>query len=483
VAGGVYPELEARPEPPRAVVRSLSPFPTLATPTIANAEIVKPGDAAYAVTLPLHNKRNDVQPSIRILCSSTQAVSDSVKWVRGQGLSLALRSGGHCYEGFSQSPGVVIDVRRMGLVTLDQPTQSVYVSAGATLGKVYDKVAAAGFAIAAGSCRAVGVSGHTLGGGQGLLGRRYGLTADNLLGLRVVDAQGAIREIDATHDADLFWAMRGGGGGGFAVATRFRFRMHALATVHTFSVSWTFPSTETGLTRAGQIFDAWQRWAPQAPNAIMAIMTAQKPQASQIKLRVFGQTTGTRAQLESQLNANVIVRAPTVALSVVTRSFIAAANKYGGGDDPDPVYMDAKSDVVTSPLGTTAIRALLDAIIAIPSNNVVAICDPYGGAIADVAANATAFPHRGISTYVIQYYANWGVAADTPIRVPRLAQVHAAMRPYMSGGAYVNYCDMDLAQSAYPQAYWGANLTRLKQVKQAVDPTNFFRHGQSVPLV
>jgi FAD/FMN-containing dehydrogenase len=476
----VYPELEQRPEPPRAVVRSQSPFPALATPTIPNAEFVKPGDPEYAATLPLHNKRNDVQPSIRILCSSTQAVADSVKWVRDQGLPLALRSGGHCYEGFSQSPGVVIDVRRMGLVTLDQSTQSVYVSAGATLGKVYDKVAEQGFAIAAGSCRAVGVSGHTLGGGQGLLGRRYGLTADNLMGLRVVDAQGVIREIDATHDADLFWAMRGGGGGSFAVATRFRFKMHALATVRTFSVSWTFPSTETGLARAGQVFDAWQRWAPQAPNAIMAIMTVQKPQASQIKLRVFGQTTGTIAQLQSQLNANVIVRAPTVALSIVTRSFIGAVNKYGGNSDA--VYMDAKSDVVTSPLGATAIRALLDAILAIPSNNVVAICDPYGGAIADVAANATAFPHRGTSTYVIQYYSNWSVAADTPIRVPRLAQVYAAMRPYMTGAAYVNYCDMDLAETAYPQAYWGANLARLKQVKQAVDPTNFFRHAQSVPL-
>jgi FAD/FMN-containing dehydrogenase len=475
----VYPELEQRPEPRRAVVRSQSPFPTLATPAIPNAEFVKPGDAEYAATLPLHNKRNDVQPSIRILCSSTQAVADSVKWVRDQGLPLALRSGGHCYEGFSQSPGVVIDVRRMALVTVDAGTQSVYVSAGATLGKVYDKVAAQGFALAAGSCRAVGVSGHTLGGGQGLLGRRYGLTADNLLGMRVVDSDGTIREIDGTHDADLFWAMRGGGGGSFAVATRFRFKMHQLATVRTFSVSWTFPSTETGLTRAGQVFDAWQHWAPQAPDAIMAIMTVQKPQASQIKLRVFGQTTGTAAQLTQQLNAHLIVRPPTVAPSIVTRSFIGAVNKYGGNSDA--VYMDAKSDVVTAPLGTAAIRTFFNAILAIPSNNVVAICDPYGGAIANVAADATAFPNRGSQTYVIQYYSNWSVSAQTPVRIPLLAQVYAAMRPYMTGGAYVNYCDIDLAN--YAQAYWGANLPRLKQVKQAVDPQDFFKHGQSVPLM
>jgi len=48
-----------------------------------------------------------------------------------------------------------------------------------------------------------------------------------------------------------------------------------------------------------------------------------------------------------------------------------------------------------------------------------------------------------------------------------------------SGHAYVNYPDRDLKN--YAEAYWGDNLARLKKVKTAVDPDNFFRHAQSIP--
>ena len=54
------------------------------------------------------------------------------------------------------------------------------------------------------------------------------------------------------------------------------------------------------------------------------------------------------------------------------------------------------------------------------------------------------------------------------------------MRPYLPGAAYVNYCDLDLQNWA--DAYWGANLSRLSQVKAAYDANNLFRHQQSVPV-
>ena len=68
---------------------------------------------------------------------------------------------------------------------------------------------------------------------------------------------------------------------------------------------------------------------------------------------------------------------------------------------------------------------------------------------------------------------------DTPKRLDDMRQFYVSLRPYMSGGAYVNYCDLDLAD--YATAYWGANLPRLKQIKGAFDPSNVFRHAQSVP--
>ncbi len=108
------------------------------------------------------------------------------------------------------------------------------------------------------------------------------------------------------------------------------------------------------------------------------------------------------------------------------------------------------------------------------------LCDAYGGAISDVAAADTAFPRRSGTQYCIQYFSSWLDPADTPSHIANVANVYAAMRPYLPGAAYVNYCDLDLQNFA--DAYWGANLPRLSAVNKAYDPGNLFRHAQSVAV-
>ena len=95
-----------------------------------------------------------------------------------------------------------------------------------------------------------------------------------------------------------------------------------------------------------------------------------------------------------------------------------------------------------------------------------------------MSPDATAFAHRSDTLFCIQYFSQWDSAATTDGRIARMRNLYAALRPFMSGGAYVNYCDLDL--NDWPQAYWGANLARLRQIKAAFDPDNVFRHAQSV---
>src|SRR6202011_4168609 len=90
------------------------------------------------------------------------------------------------------------------------------------------------------------------------------------------------------------------------------------------------------------------------------------------------------------------------------------------------------------------------------------------------------FPRRAGTQYCIQYFSSWLDPADTPSHLANVANVYAAMRPYLPGAAYVNYCDLDLQNFA--DAYWGANLPRLSAVKKAYDPDNLFQHQQSVPV-
>jgi hypothetical protein len=201
---------------------------------------------------------------------------------------------------------------------------------------------------------------------------------------------------------------------------------------------------------------------------------------SAISMRCIGQSVGSRTELSNELSALVSVAAPSKPLSIQGLSFLDAVNHFSGGLNYESVYMKAKSDYVLSPLSHSAIAALLAAVAQAPVGGLAVLCDAYGGAIADLAATDTAFPRRAGTQYCIQYFASWLDPADTPSHLANVANVYAAMRPYLPGAAYVNYCDLDLQNFA--DAYWSANLPRLSAVKKVYDPDNLFHHAQSVPV-
>ena len=104
-------------------------------------------------------------------------------------------------------------------------------------------LAAQGLAISSGDTASVVVGGLTLGGGIGWMTRAWGLAIDQLVGATVVTADGVTREVDANHDSDLFWALRGGGGG-CGVVIAFEFIAHPLTSI----VAINAPVTDTRAT-------------------------------------------------------------------------------------------------------------------------------------------------------------------------------------------------------------------------------------------
>jgi FAD/FMN-containing dehydrogenase len=132
------------------------------------------------------------------------------------------------------------------------------VGAGARLGDVYDSLDEHGLTIPAGCGPSVGIAGLTLGGGLGILGRKYGLTSDQLLAAQLVLADGRVVECDEHHDGELFWALRGAGGGNFGVVTSLTFSTIPAPDATAFHLVW--PNTQTAA-----LIDAWKAWAPAAP--------------------------------------------------------------------------------------------------------------------------------------------------------------------------------------------------------------------------
>jgi FAD/FMN-containing dehydrogenase len=467
----------ARPVPlaaATAVPASLPPLPNIPA---SDALLLTPGQANYEDYMPAANLRTEQRPALRAVCNTVQGVTALLDWVRSNNLPFALRSGGHSYEGFSQSTTVAIDLRQMYKITVDAVNHSVTVGAGASLMQIYQALAAHNLALPAGSCPTVGISGHATGGGFGFLSRSHGLTCDCLTGLSMVNAQSQIVDASANTQADLFWACRGGGGGSFGVATQFSFDVFRLDSVIVFGVSWLLPPA-----RAASVFGAWQAWAPGAPSSITSIMKLGPGGNGTISMRCIGQTVGSQAELTHELAPLTAVQKPSSPLKTQSLSFLDSVKHFAGGTDYESTYFKAKSDYVLAPLSASAIDAMVGTLAPLSAGSIVLLCDAYGGRVADVAAADTAFPHRAGTSYCIQYFSSWPHDADTPAHLATVAQVYSAMRPFMPGACYVNYCDLDLGPTVYPTAYWGGNLSRLSAIKLAVDPTNFFRHAQSVPL-
>jgi FAD/FMN-containing dehydrogenase len=457
----------AAPSLLRGARAALPPLPNIAD---ADALFALPGSKAYEAALVSYNKRTTLRPALRIFPKTARGLAQSLDWLRARAMPFALRSGGHSYEGFSQSTGAVIDTRLMKDIALEGRMLSV--GAGATLGDIYKFLAPRGLAFPGGSCPTVGISGHLLGGGFGLLARERGLACDTLSGLDLVDANAKTIRADAEQNPDLFWACRGGGGGSFGAATRFDLAVAPIAALAVYSATWVLT-----LNEAARLFAAWHDWATYAPDAMTGIFRVSKAKSGKIILHAAGQSTAGEAEVRRELRALTDASDPDTDLSIRTMSWFGAVSHFAGGWGYESAYSKAKSDYITQKLGRAAIDNFIGGIADLPAGEVVAICDAYGGYIDRVADDATAFAYRKGTQFCIQYYTSWSAAAAGERRMAGLRRFYAAMRPW-SGGAYVNYCDLDLAD--WQQAYWRQNLSRLTAVKAKFDPDNVFRHAQSV---
>ena len=422
-----------------------------------------------------YSKRKQITPQVRVVASSPQAVGQTIRWAVANGISFAIRSGGHSYEGFSQNADLVIDVRGMAAIQLASDKKSVSIGSGASLGAVYGALEPAHLAIPAGSCFPVGIAGHSLGGGFGLLGRPFGLACDSVLSMEVVDASGKILKASDSENTDLFWALRGGGNGSFGVVTQFNFRTSVVNLVAKFAITWSKP-----VTQAAKIVLAWQEWLDNLPPAITCTLHLTR-EAGGIKVHIAGLSVGSESKLTDEMKRLQKLAGPAEILVTTTMTFARAANIFnGGGPAYESVLMKAKSDYVIEPMSEQGVLTLLDGLQKAPGE-IALLFDSYGGAINKLASDATAFAHRGNTKYLIQYFMQWESPGATEANLSMMRTLYASMRPYVSGASYVNYCDLDLGDG-YAKAYWGDNLAKLTKIKAAFDPNNIFRHAQSVPL-
>ena len=458
--------------------------------------LVRPGESAYTVSKRLFDPRFDsLHPAGIAYCRNPHDVATCLAFVRKFGLPVAARCGGHSYAGWSSTSGLIIDVTRMSGVNVSGSTATV--GAGTRLIDFYNGLAAHGRGVPGGSCPTVGIAGLTLGGGIGVVARAYGVTSDNVQSLQIVTADGQVRTCNSSQNSDLYWACRGGGGGNFGVVTSFTFRTHQVGQIVLFFLSWPW-------SQAARVISAWQSWAPHAPDALwsnvhLAATTGGSVPSIQVGGTYLGSIGAATAQLEklyaaagshpsspfmettSWLHA-MLVEAGCASLTV-DQCHLPTQNPAGKLARASEY---AKSDFFTKPLNSHGIGTLLAGVEKFqraggaPGASGGIAFDALGGAVNRVAAGATAFVHRD-ALFDAQYTTTWPIGAAAAA----VARQHAwqqsfwqSMRPFASGQAYQNYVDPALAN--WRQAYYGANLARLTQVKAKYDPNRVFSFPQAI---
>jgi FAD/FMN-containing dehydrogenase len=421
-----------------------------------------------------YNKRATAVPQLRALVKTPGAISFLIDWARTAEIPFAVRSGGHCFAGFSQSVSFVIDTRLMNDVVLPPSGRLVDVGAGATISDVYRGLAPTGHTLPTGFCQQVGMGGHVLGGGIGYLTRRYGLTCDRLLAADVVLANGDIVTCSERAHPDLFWALRGGCGGSFGIVTNFTLRPVDVAEVITFGIDWIVKTQP-----AAQFMMFWQQWCVTAPREISATLNITKRSDDQVLIRLEGQSTGDSGQVAGEVKRLLGAAQAWSAPRGGHRSFLDAANHFWPNTDAKlSADIRIKSDIITSPLPAYAYEALFDALLNHSPGSVTLLCDAMGGALRDFDDHETAFPHRQTALFKLQYNMQARTPEQWPARSAALDAVYAVLRPFMSGAVYGNYPDLELADWA--QAYWQDNVGRLRDVKRQYDPDNIFHHAQTL---
>lgn len=412
----------------------------------------------------------DKRPGAIVRVKTAADVQRTVNAAREQGIELAIRSGGHSNARHSTTDGgIVLDLREMNSITIDAETKSAWVETGATAAEVITASVAQGLAVGFGDTGSVGVGGITLGGGVGYLARKWGLTIDSLLAAEIVTADGLLLTAAPDTNADLFWAIRGGGGN-FGVATRLKFELHDLPAFT--GGLMVLPATAEAV--AG--FVAAAEAAPEDLSTICNIMPAPPlpflPANIHGKLVIFSMLA-----FAGESGAAERAIAPFRALGpIVDMVKPGPYTSMFPPEDPNLHPTIVAQTMFMNRVDGAAAKTVIDTLTTASAPFYILQLRVLGGAVAQVAADATAYAHRTspIMVNIIAFH----TPADKSEQETWVSAFAAALQQD-EAGAYVNFLGEESAErvrAAYPNKTW----ERLQTIKAKYDPDNFFRLNQNI---
>jgi FAD/FMN-containing dehydrogenase len=437
-------------------------------------DVLAPGSDGYEADRGAFNVLLSQGPAAIVAPRDAADVIAAVEYAKAEGLRIGAQRTGHSAAPLGDlADTLLLRTARMDGVSIDAERRTARVGAGALWADVVPKASDLGLAACHGSTPFVGVVGYSLGGGVGWYGRKHGLQCNRVTAVELVDAAGAERRVDADHDPELFWAVRGGGAGDFGIVTALEFELLPIAQV--FAGAAFFPAE-----RFGEVVHAWREWTATVPEEVTSVVRIMHfPPLPQVPEPLRG-------------NSFAIVEAVALLGEAEATEALAPLRDLGPAmdtfalqppagiaelhmDPPEPAPYAAAS-MLLGDLPPEAVDAFVGAVGPDSGSQLVSVEIRHDG-----GAMGRGAPEHGAMDRLPGEFLMFGVGI---VPVPEamaptkawLAAMDDAMRPW-DAGRYLNFSDEseDIAVAFPPET-----VARLRAAKSTYDPENLFHANHPV---
>jgi UDP-N-acetylenolpyruvoylglucosamine reductase len=412
-----------------------------------------------------YNLRINKKPAIVALCLNTNGVGEAIRYAKDNKLPVSIKSGGHCMEGLSGSEGgMLINLSKLNGMEWNG-ANSITMGPGCTLSKIYDELLPKGKIIPGGSCAGVGIGGLTLGGGYGLMSRRFGLTCDSLTGITMVDGEGHVHQ--ASGNDDLMWACRGGGSGNFGVITQMKFKVHeAPKTMESFR----FRAYNMTAAQAKEKMEKWFTIAAGLPKACFSAFLLNRKTVYILLTNTGAHNTAVQNAIAAlKLITTKFTETPPQPLAKALKTYYASPNPLEFKNASAGLYKNFKE-----------IEGCMEQALEIVTQSAGMIyqVNTVGGEVLQSGSSITScFPHRD-SIFFSELQTEWGSAAGKAKLMANFEKVQQIFAAHGIKTQYRNYPDVNFKN--WSDQYYGGSYNRLQEFKKKYDPNNRIRHEQSV---
>jgi FAD/FMN-containing dehydrogenase len=430
--------------------------------------VLGPEDPGYDAARTLHNAMIDKRPALIARCTGVADVRAALDFGLRHELEIAVKGGGHNVAGKALCDGgLVIDFSIMKGIRVDPESRTIRAQAGVTWGEFDRETQLFGLASTGGAVSTTGIAGLTLGGGIGWLQRKHGLACDNLLSADVVTPDGRFLTASENENDDLFWGLRGGGGN-FGIVTSFEYRLHSLGPL-VVGGPMLYP-----LEAAREVFDFYREFSAAAPDELFSEFGLAPLPDGQPGAYLFFVYAGPPEDGERAIEPARKLRKPFA-------DFLGPASycdiqQMFDADLPPGLFNYWKSSDLAE-LSDGAVETMLQYYEERPPGAYV-IIDQFGGAVARVPDDATAFGHRH-AAYDVVVATLWPEPEQTEQHVEWARGLWDALQPFAEDSVYVNYLGEEGEERVHA-AYGEKNYARLAALKRKYDPENILRNNQNI---